>query len=430
MNKSIFIFTVLFFGILVDSFAQNIDAIINVESVKKIEDILSADDMQGRAVFTPGIEKAAAFITDEFRTIGLQPFTGTSGYRQEFNMVRSTPVSVAAVVDGNNIPAAHILSISSSEHLHLTQDSGYTKVIIKKGDNFFAVAFKYLKADKNCLVVVDTSFARMLQRFGSFVNTHLPTSNNVIFVLATTDAGKYDIAIEQTISELKLANIAGMLPGKSRKDEFVIFSGHYDHLGIGKPDDKQDSIFNGANDDASGTTAVIMLARYFKALNNNERTLVFVAFTAEEIGEYGSGYFSKKMDPVNVAAMFNIEMIGTQSKWGLNSAYITGYEKTDMGKILGKNLEGSKFTFYPDPYTAENLFYRSDNASLAKQGVPAHTISTSKMDSEPNYHKQSDEIGTLDITNMTEVIKSIALSATGIVSGKDTPSRVDTSRLQ
>jgi len=114
----------------------------------------------------------------------------------------------------------------------------------------------------------------------------------------------------------------------------VIFSGHYDHIGIGKPDNNGDSIYNGANDDAAGTTAVIMLAKYFKALGNNERTIVFAGFTAEEVGGFGSQYFSRQFDPAKVVAMFNIEMIGTESKWGKNSAYITGYEKTDMGAIM------------------------------------------------------------------------------------------------
>jgi Zn-dependent M28 family amino/carboxypeptidase len=123
-------------------------------------------------------------------------------------------------------------------------------------------------------------------------------------------------------------------------------------------------------------------------------------------------------------------MIGTESKWGKNSAYITGFEKSDMGAILQKNLVGTPFQFYPDPYTDQNLFYRSDNATLARLGVPAHTISTSKMDSEPHYHKASDEVKTLDLTNMTEVIKAIAKSAESIISGKDTPSRVDTSQLK
>jgi Zn-dependent M28 family amino/carboxypeptidase len=206
----------------------------------------------------------------------------------------------------------------------------------------------------------------------------------------------------------------------------VIFSGHYDHLGINsKKSSEADSIFNGANDDAAGTTAVIMLAKYFKQKNDNARTLVFAAFTAEEVGGFGSQYFSKQFNAEQVIAMFNIEMIGTESKWGKGSAYITGYEKTDMGNILQANLEGSAFNFYPDPYTTENLFYRSDNATLARLGVPAHTISTSKMDNEPNYHKVSDEIGTLDMNNMAEIIKAIALSSKGIINGTQTPSRVD-----
>lgn len=210
----------------------------------------------------------------------------------------------------------------------------------------------------------------------------------------------------------------------------MIFSGHYDHLGVGKSNAAGDSIFNGANDDASGTTAVIMLADYFAKKKNNARTIVFAAFTAEEIGEFGSQYFSEQFDPAAVVAMFNIEMIGTESKWGTNSAYITGYERSDMGKMLQKNLQGSSFSFNPDPYPDQQLFYRSDNASLARRGVPAHTISTSKMDSEKYYHTQGDEIGTLDMNNMARIIKSIALSSASIVAGKDTPSRVDTKQLR
>jgi Zn-dependent M28 family amino/carboxypeptidase len=122
-------------------------------------------------------------------------------------------------------------------------------------------------------------------------------------------------------------------------------------------------------------------------------------------------------------------MIGTESKWGKNSAYITGFEKTDMGEILQKNLKGTSFTFYPDPYTEQKLFYRSDNATLARLGVPAHTISTSKMDSEKYYHTVNDEIETLDLDNMAAIIKSIAESSKTIVAGKDTPTRVDASEL-
>jgi hypothetical protein len=101
-----------------------------------------------------------------------------------------------------------------------------------------------------------------------------------------------------------------------------------------------------------------------------------------------------------------------------------------MGKMLRRNLKGSHFKFYPDPYSDQHLFYRSDNATLARLGVPAHTISTSKMDNEPNYHKQSDEIGTLDMNNMARIIKAIAISSTSIITGKAIPTRVDTTQVR
>ncbi|HEY4208442.1 MAG TPA: M28 family peptidase, partial [Puia sp.] len=283
---------------------------------------------------------------------------------------------------------------------------------------------------KNYLVLIDTSFHRNFPRLASFADAQFKSPRSVVMILTTADPSKYTITVDQQISERKLANVVGILPGKSKKNEYVIFSGHYDHLGVGQPDEKGDSIFNGANDDASGSTAVMILARYFGRLHNNQRTLVFATFTAEEIGEYGSQYFSQQFDPDKVVAMFNIEMIGTESKWGANSAFITGYGRSDMGKILEKNLAGSQFNFYPDPYPDQQLFYRSDNATLAKQGVPAHTISTAKMSDEKFYHTQGDDIGTLNMKNMAEIVKSIAISARSIIAGKDTPSRVDTSQLR
>jgi Zn-dependent M28 family amino/carboxypeptidase len=224
-------------------------------------------------------------------------------------------------------------------------------------------------------------------------------------------------------SGVKMNNVVGVLKGKSKPGEFVIFSAHYDHIGVMEPV-AGDSIANGADDDASGTTAVIALAKYFKRLNNNGRSLIFVAFDAEEMGGDGSKFFSEGIDSSKVVAMFNIEMIGKRSKWGTNSAFITGFERSDFGKILQKNVAGTNFRFEPDPYPQMMLFYRSDNARLAIKGVPAHSISTDEIDKDILYHTVNDEVESLDIANMTAVIRGIALGSRSIVSGADTPSRI------
>lgn len=410
--------------------AQKIDKIITEKKVTRIEKTLSADNMQGRGLYTSGNDKAAAFIAREFKKAGLEPSLSSGNFFQEFTMVAAKQTGVKGLIDGKDIKGENIITLTSKEDLSVNNQSGYENVKISAGDRLFYKAAGYLNAGKNYVVWVDTAHSKNFGNLIRFKQESFRSESSVLFILYSDQPVEYSFSVQHTIVEKKLKNIVGILPGKSRKDEFVIFSGHYDHLGIGKPNQDGDSIFNGANDDAAGITAVIMLSKYFKKLNNNERTIVFAAFTAEETGGFGSQYFSKQFDPLKVAAMFNIEMIGTDSKWGNNSAYITGYEKTDMGKILEKNLEGTAFKFYPDPYPDQQLFYRSDNATLARLGVPAHTISTSKMDNEPYYHTLDDEIATLDIKNMTEIIKAIAFSSRTIVNGTDTPSRVDASQLK
>jgi len=426
------IFISFFIGFLSQSAVaqQLIDQVIHVEETRRIETILASDDMAGRRTFTPGIEKAAAFIAKEFADTQLQTLPGLSTYLQSFSMTKTSLISSAVLLDGQPVDGKKVSTLALEKEIHWTEKSGVEIKTIEKEENFSQQISKMLAANKATLVFVDESFAANVTRLtnrGPIKNTQAP----MVFVLASKIPASFDITILQNSINMPLANVVGIIPGKSLPKEYVIFSGHYDHLGINSRGIVQgDSIFNGANDDAAGTTGMIMLAKYFKKLNNNARTLVFAAFTAEEVGGFGASYFSKVFDPLTVKAMFNLEMIGTESKWGKNSAYITGFEKSDMGAILQKNLEGTAFQFYPDPYTNQNLFYRSDNATLARLGVPAHTISTSKMDSEPNYHKASDEVQTLDLNNMTEVIKAIAKSSESIISGKDTPSRVDTSQLK
>ncbi|MBL0199725.1 MAG: M20/M25/M40 family metallo-hydrolase [Chitinophagaceae bacterium] len=429
MKKILLTLSAGFIGLL--SFSQNIDKIINTAEVERIEKILSADDMQGRKTFTPGIDKAADFIAGEFAKSKLGYFGNATNYFQDILMLKAKPLDLNGTLDNEPLNSSNVAANTTMADLHLESLKDYEVVVVKKEDDFNKTVFPLFDKDKNLLILVDTAHAGRFARMKRFAgNAKFASPVSQIFILtANLNPTSIHLHIKNELTEQKLKNVVGVIPGKSKKDEYVVFAGHYDHLGIGKPDAKGDSIYNGANDDAAGTTAVMMLAKYFSEQKNNERTLIFVAFTAEEIGGYGSRYFSKQLNPDKVMAMFNIEMIGTDSKWGTNSAYITGYEKSDMGKILQANLAGSKFHFEPDPYPKQNLFYRSDNATLAALGVPAHTISTSKMEeapnNEPNYHKQSDDISTLDMSNMSEIIKAIAISSKTIVSGKDTPTRVE-----
>jgi len=392
--------------------------------ITQIENTLASDDMQGRKVFTAGIEKAASFIIQEFKKAGLESLPGNEGYRQSFTMVTPEATQITATLDGIPVNEKNIIAFTADSVLTMNSGDSIQKIIVKNQPEFTAFQRRHFDSGRNYLVLVDTSLSARFKRLAARHSPQFDNGGNRILILTSADPHRFSVRVRQLSVRKNLTNLVGILPGKSKQQEYVIFSAHYDHLGIDKPDATGDSIYNGANDDASGTTAVIALAKYFSRIHENERTLVFVAFTAEEIGEFGSSYFSKKMDPDKIVAMFNIEMIGTESKWGKNSAYITGFEKSDMGSILQHNLEGTGFRFYPDPYPEQNLFLRSDNASLARRGVPAFTISTSKMDAEKNYHQLSDEVKTLDLDNMTEIIRAISLSAGSIISGKDTPRRL------
>lgn len=413
--------------------AQKQDEIINAKEALRIETVLASDVMRGRKAGTPDIDKAASFIADEFRKAGLQPWK-ENNFLQEFVMMRPRLVSLKAEIEGAEIIAGNIIVNTFEKEVEIDEKSGYEIQYIRAGQTLRARVGEILAAKKNMIVFVDTSFSRSFPRLSAFNGQAFAAQKEktptVVYVLGHYQPKKFKIKAEHAITRTSYSNVVGILPGKGKKNEYVLFSAHYDHLGIARQPVNGDSIYNGANDDAAGTTAVILLANHFSKLYNNERTIVFAAFTAEESGGFGSQYFSKQFDPAQVIAMFNIEMIGTESKWGKNAAYITGYDKTNMGEMLQKNLKGSSFSFYPDPYPDQNLFYRSDNATLARLGVPAHTISTAKMDGEPNYHKVTDEVSTLDLENMAEIIKAIAISSTSIVNGKDTPARVRPEQVQ
>ena len=414
--------------------AQNIEKIVTKDYVNSLIKTLSADDMEGRKIFSPGIDRAASFIEKEFAAIGLKPLDGQQGFRQTFYKYQLKPLTAQVTIDGKEVSEANILVFGhKTESLNFDKANSDGWIKLDENQDFMSQFRKLSRSGKKQLVLVDVKFLDAFKRLKGMAGRETTVDesdiNNqnggaMVFVLDQESVKEnFTVALKNTIKKLPLFNVAGIIPGKSKAKEFVIFSGHYDHLGLVKAIEG-DSIMNGADDDASGTSAVIALAKYYKKLNKNERTLIFVAFTGEEMGMFGSRYFSQNLNPDDVTAMFNIEMIGKDSKFGRNTAYITGFDKSDLGKILQKNLEGTEFVFHPDPYASQNLFYRSDNATLAALGVPAHTISTVQIDKDDRYHTVKDDYESLDVENIYSTIKAIAKSAVSIVSGVDTPSRV------
>lgn len=239
----------------------------------------------------------------------------------------------------------------------------------------------------------------------------------------------------QTISG---KNVIAVLPGNSLPDEYIIFCAHYDHINkaysnlrasthINSGISKKDTIFNGANDDASGITAMLMLAKYFAALKNNERSILFIAFDGEEHGLLGSMYFNSLIDSSDrsrVKAVTNIEMIG-RSEFKKYGPIITGDDYSDFYTLMKKSLidhkdAGFKTVFLRDNFHQQRLFLRSDNYSFFLNAIPAHTVMSS-TDNDAYYHTVDDEIENIDFENIVSITKAIAWGNLDFISGKATP---------
>jgi Zn-dependent M28 family amino/carboxypeptidase len=166
-------------------------------------------------------------------------------------------------------------------------------------------------------------------------------------------------------------NVVGRLPGKTHPDETVIYSAHWDHLGIGQPDAKGDRIYNGARDNASGIATLLELGRAFAKAPRTDRSLVFLAVTAEEKGLLGSEYYAANpVYPLGTTAGV-INMDGTIGQSEAKDFTISGVAKLGLLDLLVEQGAKLNRTYTPDPRTEAGSFYRSDHFPMAKQGVPA-----------------------------------------------------------
>jgi len=201
------------------------------------------------------------------------------------------------------------------------------------------------------------------------------------------------------------ANMVGILRGSDStlRDQYVLIDAHYDHLGIGSPVDG-DSIYNGADDDGSGTVAVLAIARALASGPRPKRSIIFTTMTGEELGLLGTNwYIAHPAIPLDhVVANLEIEMIGRPDSLagGEGKAWLTGYEHSSMGP----SFAAAGLAVVADPRPRYDFYQRSDNIAFAQAGIPAHTLSSYNLHGD--YHRPSDDVTHIDFPHMTAVIRT------------------------
>ena len=220
---------------------------------------------------------------------------------------------------------------------------------------------------------------------------------------------------------VEAVNVIGILPGAdpALRDEAVVLTAHYDHVGTTAGGRCQaqgaDSVCNGADDDASGTVAVIEMARQLARGPAPKRTVVFLLVTGEERGLLGTNwYVANPVVPLErTAANLNMEMIGRPDSLagGAGKGWLTGYDRSTMGAMLRE----AGVPLVPDPRPAQRFFERSDNIAFARRGIPAHTISS--FNRHTDYHRAGDEARFADAAHMAAVIDASARAARLLADG-------------
>jgi hypothetical protein len=242
----------------------------------------------------------------------------------------------------------------------------------------------------------------------------LPGGDNATFVQKTALPSPLPARLQQTFSKLEatprketwnaIAILRGTAAVAGKPEEVVLLTAHLDHLGIGPANASGDTIYNGADDDASGTTAVLALAHAFATGPRPRRTIVFALFGSEEIGGYGNAAFLKR-PPVpltSIVANLEFEMIGRPDPAvPAGTLWLTGFERSNLGPELARH--GAHLV--ADPHPKEQFFQRSDNIALARQGIIAQTVSSFGL--HKDYHQPSDELSTIDFTHMIDAIQSM-----------------------
>jgi Zn-dependent M28 family amino/carboxypeptidase len=258
----------------------------------------------------------------------------------------------------------------------------------------------------------DVVDAEIMQAAGDMIE-----SSELVDLLKNSDKARATLHVGPRIERMATArNVAGILQGSDPllRDTYVMLTAHYDHLGMRSEASKpgEDIIFNGANDDGSGTVSVIEIAAAIARQNPRpKRSIVFVAFFGEELGNFGSAYYARHpLAPLaKTIAAVNIEQVGrTDDSEGpeISKATVTGFDFSTMtaslveaGNLVGLNVHPRK--------RGDFFFLHSDNAALAAAGIPAHTFGVGLL--FPDHHKVEDEWQKIDYENMAKFDRAAAL---------------------
>jgi hypothetical protein len=412
-------------------------------------EFLASDALRGRGSATPDELVAATYIASQLRQYGIAPAGDDGGYIQkvtlEENRFAGPPqLKVAASAAGGELTWTHgseflgaqIAESDISGPLQkVTADSSANPPQVERGA-FVLLETKdrdalpmqrardLVKAGAGAVLISETpsvhehwrEFAgRLLGGSTAPGGDHPASEKSTLLVLSEDAFAKLNampagtqlhlLAPREKPKTTYTWNTVGVIRGSDSvlRKAAVLFSAHLDHLGVGEPVNG-DNIYNGADDDASGVTAVLELARVLGAGKRPKRTVIFVLFGSEESGGFGSTGF-REHPPVplaDIAVNLEFEMIGrSDTSVADHTLWLTGWERSNLGPELASH--GARLV--RDPHPDQNFFARSDNYMLAKKGVVAQTISSYGLHKQ--YHQPSDDLAHIDFGHMEDAIGSL-----------------------
>ncbi|MBS1875574.1 MAG: M28 family peptidase [Acidobacteria bacterium] len=438
---------------------------ISAASMRGHLSFLASDLLEGRGTPSRGLDIAAEYIAAQYRRAGLEPM-GDDGYFQtaRFSTFEPQKEGLKFELEGDGKQAAppadqvttattSAVSLSATPVLRLTaadaekaaqwkhDDVKDKAIAIHFRSNFDREGFRLYSTVRRlrpALLILTGSAAR--GRRTQLVAQDARESETPVITLGEGDAAKLleetdGLKISVTIPAPKetavtLRNVAGLLRGSDPvlKDSYILVTGHYDHMGI-RPTGDGDRIFNGANDDASGTVSVMEIAAALAGMSPKpKRSIVFVALFGEELGLLGSQYYGRHpLAPlVKTIANVNLEQVGrTDSSDGPQIAMgsFTGFDYSDMPALFERAGAQVGVKVYKDAKRSDPFFSRSDNQALADLGVPSHTLCVAFE--FPDYHGLGDEWQKIDYDNMAKVDRMVALGVL-MMADSDAPPRWNT----